>query len=104
MVIDVKDSNANTLFKVRMLNLRGKVNSLNKLNLIPLDQASLKPLMIIKFGTIDQNESCGCCETRIKVGDYSLLEQDGKVFPSRRILEPKSHLCQCWGLISICYV
>jgi hypothetical protein len=54
-------------------------------------------LIIIKFGTIDQNESSGCCETRIKVGDYSLLEQDGKVFPSRRILEPKSHFVSMLG-------
>lgn len=49
-------------------------------------------------------EWIGCYETRIKVGDCGLLEQDGKVFPSRRILETNSHLCQCWGMIFICYV
>jgi hypothetical protein len=57
MVVEVRDLNADKLFNIAKLNLRGRVKEwFRKLQLVPADWVELRTLIIQKYGDVDADD------------------------------------------------
>jgi hypothetical protein len=57
MVVEVRDLNADKLFKIAKLNLRGKAKEwFRRLQLAPADWAELRNLIVQKYGDVDADD------------------------------------------------
>jgi len=56
MVVEVQDLNANKLFKIAKMNLRGQVKEwFRRLHPAPIDWTKLRTLIVQKYGDVDAN-------------------------------------------------
>jgi hypothetical protein len=57
MAVKVRDLNADKLFKIAKLNLRGRAKKwFKKLQLAPADWAELRTLIVHKYGNVDADD------------------------------------------------
>jgi hypothetical protein len=56
MVVEVQDLNANKLFKIAKMNLRGQAKEwFRRLHPAPIDWTKLRTLIVQKYGDVDAN-------------------------------------------------
>jgi hypothetical protein len=80
MAAEVRNLNANKLFKIAKLNLRGRAKEwFKRLQLVPADWAELRTLIVQKYGNVDTDD------IRVKL---DAIKQE----PKERVLKYFEHL------------
>jgi hypothetical protein len=93
MAAEVRDLNANKLFKIAKLNLRGRDKEwFKKLQLAPTDWAELRTLIVQKYGDVDANDikmKLDAIKQEPKKRVQKYFEHLNKLFQKGRIQDAK---------------